>query len=524
MPSVKRLLSLLAVFSLSLLAACGGGGAHNNPLPPPSGGFTPADLNGTYVFSTAGNDSAGGFLNIAGTFTANGNLGITSGTISISGGAVGTASNVAVGGNSSYILTADGRGQITLTNIPGLRTIVVDFVLTSSDHGLITEFDANGTGSGTLDLQKAVTQAQLAGPYAFSLFGTDLSGNSVATVGSLTLDASGTIGSGVQDFNAVSNSADTFTGNLPVTGSVSLGSSGAPGTAKLTATGSTFGTLSFDVYAVDSTHLKFIETDSAAFLSGDVFTQQGAALPTTATTLVFTMAGGVSAPIAAGGFMPVDGTGGITNGSVDINSGGTVTASPLNFTGSYAASGTVGGRTLFNLSGFSIASQFVAYPTTSAGLQMLQSDGAGLISGAAFEQSSTSIAATQGYGLGISAANLGIGVEEDDIAEFTTTSSSFSGLIDFNDQGSPNQAAKLSGNYQPASPPSGRYSVSSSAFSGVFYAVDSSTALFVDLDSVLIGTGILQLQNAGAKAGLASPHVASLPRPSGRAIRGHRVN
>jgi len=39
-------------------------------------------------------------------------------------------------------------------------TVTLDFVLSSSSHGLVTEFDANGTGSGTIDLQSAGTNTR----------------------------------------------------------------------------------------------------------------------------------------------------------------------------------------------------------------------------------------------------------------------------------------------------------------------------------------------------------------------------
>src|SRR4029077_4417160 len=82
MPSVNRLLSVLIVSSLAALSACGSGGSHINPTPPPTGGFSPASLNGTYVFSTLGSDAVNGsLLAIVGTFTANGSGGITGGTV-----------------------------------------------------------------------------------------------------------------------------------------------------------------------------------------------------------------------------------------------------------------------------------------------------------------------------------------------------------------------------------------------------------------------------------------------------------
>ena len=281
---------------------------------------------------------------------------------------------------------------------------------------------------------------------------------------------------------------------------------------------SPFGTLTFDVYAVDATHLKLVEADNfqngAGILAGDAYTQQGATIPTSATTYVFTMAGGSSTigPIAVGGVMPIDGAGTITNGYIDVNEGGTTTTAPLVFGGSYAASGSVGGRTLFNVSGFQVAAQLVGYPTTSAGVQLLESDGAGFMAGAALPQSNTTFASGQGYGMNVTGNN---GAEEDDIAEFTTTTSGFSGIVDYNDQGQTNFKQSLSGTYQTDSPPSGRYDFLSSAFNGALYTVDGSTALFVELDSNQVGVGTVVLQNETQSAHsshLILPHRMVFPR------------
>jgi hypothetical protein len=519
MPLVNRLSLLVILSSLAVLAACGGGGgSHINPTPPPSGGFSPSSLSGTYVFSTAGADTNGNFLTMVGTLNANGSGGITGGVVDIddSGFSIPVVKGVAITGGR-YSLTPDGRGQVRLSaKTPFGNSIGLDFVLVSSSHGAVTEFDGNGTGSGALDLQSSVTQAQLAGSYAFSFSGIDTSGSPLATVGSVTLDSSGNISAGIQDFN----DSNAFTSLTP-SGSVTPGSAGAPGTATLTTTG-ILGALTFDVYPVDSTHLKFIQTGGSTLLSGDAFTQKGASLPTTPTTFAFVMSGavvsnGALAPLAVGGLMPIDGVSAITGGTVDVNDNGNA-ALGQSFNGSYAALGS-GGRTAFTVSGFSVATQFVGYPTASAGLQMLESDGVGFLAGVAFAQSSPvpSLQASQGYGMNLSAANLSAGVEEDDIAEFTTTSSGFSGQIDINDSGS-NQISgqRYSGTYTLDSPATGRGEFTSTQYnSGIFYAVDSSTLLFLDAgDNIgLVGTGIFELQNAGAQPALASQHAMVLPRP-----------
>src|ERR1019366_6595773 len=152
----------LALSTLGLLVGCS---SSSRPTPNPVG-FSASNLNGTYVFSSTGLDPNGQFLGIAGTVVANGKGGITGGTIDIVGPDFNPTAAQPITG--SYSVSPDGRGQIKL----GVTTL--DFVLSSSAHGLITEFDTNGSGSGTIDLQTTVPSlAQLAGSYAFTLGGVD---------------------------------------------------------------------------------------------------------------------------------------------------------------------------------------------------------------------------------------------------------------------------------------------------------------------------------------------------------------
>ena len=134
----------------------------------------------------------------------------------------------------------------------------------------------------------------------------------------------------------------------------------------------------------------------------------------------------------------------------------------------------------------------------------LEIDTSGLLDGVAMAQtSSASLAASQGYGMNLTGINIGSAngaFEEDDVAEFTTTSTGFSGLIDINDQGSLSFDQTFSGSYTPDSPATGRGVLTSNDMNGVYYAVNSSTALFLETDSTQIGTGTLQVQTAGAQA------------------------
>src|ERR1051326_4258815 len=188
------LLVAVAVF-LALFTGCGGGNSLS--FPPPQGTFTNASLSGPFAFSYIGSDGAG-FLAVAGSFQADGAGHIISGLQDINSG-FGISTNVSTTG--SYAVHADGRGSANLNSPAG--NSVIDFVIVSGGHALITRFDANAAGSGTIDQQttSAFSNAALAGSFAFNVAGIDGVNNPLTVVGNFTADAAGNITSGVNDSN-----------------------------------------------------------------------------------------------------------------------------------------------------------------------------------------------------------------------------------------------------------------------------------------------------------------------------------
>jgi hypothetical protein len=512
MAFATRFVVPIAFSALVTLAGCGDSSGPVKPTPPPTGGFSVADLKGTYVFSIVGSDASNNFLAMTGVFTATGtagNGGITDGTIDINDSGLSTpiTNNPITGG--SYTVTADGRGQATLiTATPFGSSITVDFVLTSSARGFISEFDGNASGSGSLELQTAVTQPA-AGTYVLGLsgIGTNVS-NLVpaAAAGVITLDSSGAaIGS--YDYN--NNGTPAL---ITINAGSALSAGSTPGTATLVTSG---GTLNFDVYSIDATHMKLIEKDSFPILTGDLFAQTSSAFPS--GSLVFTMAGfdfstANSGPLTVGGLMTSDGTSTISSGEEDYNDAGITDSTPLAFSGTIAPSS---GRYVLTISGFENGAggtvgtfSFAAYPSLG-GIELVEIDGAGVTSGVAFSQSNTAVAASQGYGMNVTGSNAN-GFAEDDIAEFVTTNTGLSGIIDINDQGQTSFAQKLRGSYSADSPATGRGIMNTSHFNGAYYTVDASTVLFLEADSTQVGLGAFQTQNASASSNLASSHLAML--------------
>lgn len=532
---------ICAIFGLALLASCGGNGVSiATPVPPPSGPFSNSNLNGTYVFSVSGTDVSGAPYSALGTFTANGSGGngiggITGGTIDVNDLALpSVVADAAIAGSSTYTVGVDGRGRVTLNTSTPLGKIVLDFVLADSSHGLIIEFDGNATGSGSIDLQTSgVTPT---GSYAFILSGADVSSgtaNLFATVGNFTLGTGGTISAGSEDFN----DGGFAYPNQALTGNVVLGPSSTPASTLST---TQFGAQTFDVIAIDATHLKFIQMDATATLLGDAFAQSSTSVPS--GSMAFTLAGsfpGASSAAVAGGFLVTDGSGNVTDASsVDANNGGTVSPSPITFTGTYAAGGT--GRFTLSLASFSNGSGYVAYPS-SGGLLLLEIDNSGTMVGAAYPQTSgAAFAASQGYALNLSGTNAGAATgtpaEVDDVAQFNANSSgtTVTGVVDENSSAGAGTAfgVALSGTY--AAPGSnGRGQIVANAgnnsnstlnggFALTFYPVDGTTFPFIETDSNQVAAGVFVLQNptAGATGAIAKPHLL-IVRPAVQAHATH---
>ncbi len=510
---------LLALSTISLLAACGG--SSPKATPPPSGGYSDSNLNGTYVFSLSGTDITGGstsFFAMTGTLTASGAGGFSSGTVDLVDPALASAVSATTAvftglpTTGSYKITADGRGNGTITvAVNGQKLAIgLDFVLTSNSHGLITRFDDNGTGSGTIDLQGS--GPTLGSAYVFSLSGTDPSSNPFGAAGNFAVGGSGTI-TGLEDFNDFKNPLP----NAPLGGTVTLT------TATFTATGSPYGT-QFDVWPIDSTHLKLIETDGVDYLAGDAFTQ---ATAISAGQLVYTMAGYDSSSflLSAGGYLSYDGSSSISAGFEDINDSGSAAQSQT-VSGSLSPAGTgryvlVLGSFYNGVSGGTGTYTFAAYPSSS-GILLLEIDSSGVSGGTAFAQSATTFGTSLGYGLNLSGANSG--GEVDDIAEFTANSGGTlsNGLIDENDQGATAFDQKLGsgGTYTFDSSGSGRgvlsYPATDTTLIGtlnlVYYVAGSSNIIFIDGDSQQVGVGLFETQSSSASAAAAHTlsHFAAL--------------
>ncbi len=513
----KAVVLLVALSAFAFLAACGGSGsAPVNPTPPPSGGFSDSSLNGTYVFSVSGTDVNGFSIALAGTLTANGSGTITGGAVDINDTEFTASAPKLTINSSTYKITVDGRGETQL-NLPsnpfGSNTpVTLDFVLQDTGHGLVTEFDQNATGSGTIDLQSSgVTPA---GSYSYALSGglvvSSTSVSTLASAGNFAV-SSGAI-TGTADFN----DAGFAYADQSLSGAIALGPSANPSSTFTTAQ---FGTQTFDVIAVDASHLKLIEMDTGATLSGDAYSETSTALPATAAFTMVGEAGG--APIATGGLMTISGTS--ISGNADVNANSTLSPSPISFTGTTA---TTGARSVLTLTSFPVGTTYVAYPSTS-GLILLEIDDSGMMSGAAYSQSaSAALGVPEGFGLNLSGENSTSGqtTEVDDIAEFTSASGgSLSGAIDENSALQTVYGVPFDGTFTAASGGRGTITATASNSSGssstlegvldlIYYTVDGTTFPFVEMDDGQVATGVFVQQTTPSSTSVALPHAMYVPR------------
>ncbi|HZD93280.1 MAG TPA: hypothetical protein VE133_03440 [Candidatus Sulfotelmatobacter sp.] len=481
-----RRFSLFVAVAIIFIALAGCGGDQSLRFPPPTGSFTNASLIGPFAFSYTGSDG-GGFLAVAGSFQADGAGHITSGMQDVNSG-LGIFTNSPVTG--TYTVRADGRGSANLSSPAG--NSVIDFVIVAGGHALITRFDANATGSGTLDQQttSAFSNTALAGLFAFNLSGIDAVGNPLAVAGNFTSDTTGAITAGVDD----SNDNGGVVASDPLTGSIPVGANGR-GTATMN---TVRGALTFTFYVVDANHLKLVETDNSVVLGGEAFRQTGPfSNASVSGPFAFTLAGAdvlSVAPFAAGGVLTSNGAGTITGGTEDFNDAGTVTLN-VGLTGSYSIA--PGGRGTLQIVTGSGTFNFVIYPS-SGGVLALETDLRFVTTGTALPQQTAPFSNASFSGIyGLNFTGVSTNGELDSIAQFTADGASrITGIIDINNVGAITFGQPLSGTFSASA--NGRTTLALQSPLGTqnmaVYLVNNNRALFIELDSSVVLAGDIRHQ------------------------------
>jgi hypothetical protein len=513
-------------------------------------------LNGQFVlFLNARNSRNGPFI-FGGAITGDGN-GNVSGAFDLADGTgeAAASSSLRTVSPSTYNLGSDGRGQITLTlntgapqnlaptfgvpvagSNPGVSTLTLSVVFVTPQHALLTETDAFGDATGTLDFQNTTDLA------SFRSFSAGLNGTYSLQLAGMGLAGSGHSGSRFFVAAAIASSASsftyTFTGHTAdqsVNGTITsvpftAGSQSfqvfpsATGELQLSAVNLGLPTtFSLNLWLIDANH--FVVTDFAdavnnvLFVGGYLTAQPSS--PSLPGTLAFTEAGATTAaqPQVAGGILTCGST-----GSMDVVPlGGTaVTDQAVSATCSTPANG----RGVISITGAGSTgiSQFAAYPTKDGSLYLIELDGgaAGTSgpsgAGVAYQQTlSTPISASALTGKYASqfTATTTLGSQVFTGQIISDGVSKISGTADVNSftttapaAGSPSPGATLSGSYTAAT--NGRFPVTFTITPAIgqpapqiptlnpaCYLFDANTCLLLGLDTSAPGVGILQLQNTG---------------------------
>src|SRR5215472_2465461 len=514
-------------------------------------------LNGQFVlFLNARNSQNGPFM-FGGVVSGNGNGTITGGSFDEADatGNFAASSSLRIAAASAYTIGSDGRGQMTLTlnssaallggsgsgnfgvpvpgSNPAVSTLTLSVVFVTPQHALLTETDAFGDATGTLDLQNTTDLASfgsntagLNGTYSLQLAGTQAAtGNpGFFVAAAITSQAAG----GTYTFTkytADQSVNGAITSVPPTTGSQSFSFVFSTTTGEIRLNGLNLGlprTLNLDLWLIDANHFAvtdFADRQSLVIVGGYLTAQPSS--PSLPGTLAFTEAGATTAaqPQVAGGILTCGPT-----GSVDVVplGGAAVTDQAVTATCSTPANG----RGLISITGAGSTgiSQFAAYPTKDGSFYLIELDG-----GAAGTSgpSGAGVAYQQTLSTPISASALRGNYASQFMATTTPGSQAFTGQIisdgaskisgtaDVNSftttapaAGSPSPGATLSGSYTAGSngrfpltftitPATGQPAPQIPTLNPACYIVDANTCLLLGLDTSAAGVGILQLQNTG---------------------------
>ena len=174
-----------------ILTGCGGGSSHSSTSSPdqnPVPAYSNANLNGTYILTSAGASFLGNEA-IAAQFTADGQGQLTAGTLLTN--TVGNSAQVVdTNFTGTYSIQADGRGSAIFTPGSG-EALKFQFVITASGVNLI-RFDNLGVATGTI-LKQDASVSSVNGRFVYNLDGWQLTNGQPFeqhSVGSLTFNNS----------------------------------------------------------------------------------------------------------------------------------------------------------------------------------------------------------------------------------------------------------------------------------------------------------------------------------------------
>ncbi len=359
-------------------------------------------LSGTYVFDFAGVDGSNGLSQI-GEFNADGAGHVKSGSIDINDG--GALSQFPIFGNqtvctsppsslSTYSISSNGRGTLTLTTCAAGPTLTLNFYVVSRGSAKFVGTDTVKQVAGFTSQRApnvALDATALNGNYAFVLAGS-APGGPIATAGSFSANGTGCLkaNTGVLDENVNGTaSPDLSFSALPSSDPVCPLDAG-----KYTVASSGRGTINFQtsirtyslVFYLGAAGSAVVQEIDAGYSSDGNFTLQQSAAFTLASiqgnyAIETSGISGSSLQVSTGQ-IGADGAGALSSGKIDTNTGGTL-VSGQTVTGSYSAP-AANGRTTFLLN--SLTPNYAAYVVSPTQVYILGIQSGQLAVGALLRQ------------------------------------------------------------------------------------------------------------------------------------------
>jgi hypothetical protein len=456
---------------------------------------------GTYVFHASGIDvngaySLAGAFKVAGGVIVSGEQDFSDPNLGSNDPIVASGSGLRAAGGNIQIILATGNSAIGINGVETFRGTVV-----STARVLLSQFDNFATATGSLDLQTASSAPS--GGYAFAVQGNDTgSGNPLVMGGILSFTGSA-LDAGASVFD-VNDGGTVLQKQSFESGSVSAPDEfGRVVLDLVPSSASSVAEVKFSAYVVGPARLQLVESQ-ADTLNANL---GGTALGQGTNAGQFTLAGVAGSSYAHG-----------TVG-VEANANG---PGPLTLAGGFGlnADGTVGGRMAFadnNVhQGNSISGTYTIDPTgrvtlnqivlSTTGVTLnfqlyLDGEGNGLLIGVDSFQVTQGLAYAQvsGQPLGgayaLSAQGIASSGTFSAVGPVSVVSGTFSGMTDYNNDGSPQPATPLNGSQDLSNGTlqlTGLSGDTTTQSGWGYYPIDSSRTLAIEVDGQQLGLLFLE--------------------------------
>jgi hypothetical protein len=340
-------------------------------------------------------------------------------------------------------------GKPAETDITDARGVATSSTFTANKKAGTYSVTAAAKGASAPVNFQMTNMGLLTTSYSFYVSGLEAicgSDNYYALAGSVTIDSTGSVVAGVQDYNDAIGCTSPEPGGDTISGGTLTTNAAGQGTLTLITNNTSLGvngTETLGVQFVNSNHALVIQFDGSATSSGSMDAQ----------TLLSTLSGGYAftlsgvdpsySPVARGGVFAVSGSS-LSHGVVDVNDSGTVVTGTT-FTGTLSTPDLFGRGTI---TGTGMADTIVYYIVDAQVIRIIDVDATDSAVGSAFAQgSSTFTNASLGKSIFSVRANIE-GVEFGAAGMFTVPAAgTFQGVADNDEQGVVWSGTTIEGNY-----------------------------------------------------------------------------